>query len=142
MRRPASRPRAGSRERRTRRTPIWLALLLVGLVRVLAPFAPMADASPLSPELAALLGDGAAICGLSGHGQAPDRHGPAHHDECCLLCPACHLMGPAIVPEPVALPLARAGWARSAQPVLPPARGPPVRQVGPAQPRAPPVRSV
>jgi len=117
--------------------------VLVLLARLLGAGIPTASAQTAPVDFAGL--EGAAICHGSGvpngsAGQDPSK-APAH-DHACLLCSACFMAGPAVLPPSCDVPLLVPARLPGRAALPPPATGPPHPARAATPPTGPPAHPV
>ena len=121
---------------------LMLAVLVL-LARLLGTGLPIASALAAPVDFAGL--DGAAICHGGGTPEVPaDQHPskPPGHDHACLLCPACVMAAPAMLPPSGDMP-PRVHVQRPGHTALPPpATGPPHVDRAATPPTGPPAHPV
>lgn len=121
---------------------LMLAMVVL-LARLLGTGIPTASAQAVPVDFAGL--EGVAICHGGGVPDVPAGQDPSKapgHDHACLLCPACFLAGPAVLPPSCDVPplaLVRMP-GRAALP--PPATGPPHPARAATPPTGPPAHPV
>lgn len=120
---------------------LLLAVLMLAAI-LLGTGIPAASTHAASMDLAGL--EGVAIC----HGGGPDvpaGHDPSKapgHDHACLLCSACFMAGPAVLPPSCDVPLLATARLTGRAALPPPATGPPHPARAATPPTGPPAHSV